>query len=223
MISRAVAGSDRRTPTIPARGAPVPPLRDVPHPGSVRGFGCVPGPAPAVAPDGDDARSGLPLPLRGDRSESARAGAPTPPNTLRTAWLRWPGSHHRGAPKGDGQGSVDCTQPDDLPLIRAAANRPGIVPVASPGGGTSNFDPHAHRVYAAHRRAGRAGLNLRLGSRRLQGGAYRRPLRVLPQPLTSNPQQPARALPKLTVEVLPPESLPSTYLLATEHIRIKLD
>src|SRR5262249_58894126 len=56
MISRAVVESDRRAPTLQARGAPVPPLRGVPYPGHVRGFGCVPGLAPGVAPDGNVVR-----------------------------------------------------------------------------------------------------------------------------------------------------------------------
>ena len=58
------------------------------HRGHLRGFGCVPGLPPGVAPDGDDARSRPPQPHRDDRSGSARgerrsrrraAATPSPP------------------------------------------------------------------------------------------------------------------------------------------------
>ena len=60
------------------------------HRGHLRGFGCVPGLSPGVAPDGDDARSRPPQPHRDDTSGSARgerrsrrraAATPSPPRS----------------------------------------------------------------------------------------------------------------------------------------------
>jgi hypothetical protein len=68
------------------------------HRGHLRGFGCVPGLSPGVAPDGGDARSPPPQPPRDDASGSTRdarrsrrqaRATPSPPAPTRS-W-RWSG------------------------------------------------------------------------------------------------------------------------------------